>query len=252
LASLWPNGSDQQLATLREPHRRILSRVRCIAWLEPRRQQGQANACFDSHSEQIMRGPAAIDGIRHHAGKSGRTPSCSNNGEDLNGLGDQASDSEAQKKATIGRAELGDAQRPIRLDAQDTADGFWEEQAEAAEHHGRNGSAVRQQHHRGASPFIALTIAISGSRPWTHHTVRFYRESAASLGSGIATRLPDKRNASGAKTSGTRKIKDVVMAGPRPLRATSRGAFVATMKTPHTIEALASKRATTFQNPSPE
>jgi hypothetical protein len=46
------------------------------------------------------------------------------------------------------------------------------------------------------------------------YTARFYRESAASLGSGIATRLSDKRNASGAKTSGTRKIKDVVMAGP--------------------------------------
>jgi hypothetical protein len=84
----------------------------------------------------------------------------------LHGLGDQASDSKAQKKAAVGRTELGDAQRPSRLDAEDTADGFWEEQAEAAEHHGRNGSAVRQQHHRGASPFIALTTElISGGPP---------------------------------------------------------------------------------------
>ncbi|MEI6257254.1 MAG: hypothetical protein WCQ77_11470 [Planctomycetota bacterium] len=29
------------------------------------------------------------------------------------------------------------------------------------------------------SPFIALTIAISGSRPWSFHQDRFYRESAA-------------------------------------------------------------------------
>jgi hypothetical protein len=28
----WENGSNQRLATLREPHRPILSRVRCIAW----------------------------------------------------------------------------------------------------------------------------------------------------------------------------------------------------------------------------
>jgi hypothetical protein len=27
-----PNGRDQRLATIDEPHRRILSRVRCIAW----------------------------------------------------------------------------------------------------------------------------------------------------------------------------------------------------------------------------
>jgi hypothetical protein len=64
-----------------------------------------------------MRGPAAINGIRHHAGKSGRTPSRSNNVEDLHGLGDKASDSKAQKKAAVGRTELGDAQGPIRLDA---------------------------------------------------------------------------------------------------------------------------------------
>jgi hypothetical protein len=32
------------------------------------------------------------------------------------------------------------------------------------------------------SPFIALTIAISGSRPWTINTARFYRESAALRG----------------------------------------------------------------------
>ena len=51
------------------------------------------------------------------AGKSGNTPSRSNNGEDLHGLGDKASDSKAQKKAAVGRTELGDAQGPIRLDA---------------------------------------------------------------------------------------------------------------------------------------
>jgi hypothetical protein len=28
------NGCDQRLATLREPHRRSLSRVRCIAWFD--------------------------------------------------------------------------------------------------------------------------------------------------------------------------------------------------------------------------
>jgi hypothetical protein len=81
------------------------------------------------------------------------------------------------------------------------------------------------------------------------HTAEFYRESAALLGSGIRTRLPEKRNASGTKTSGRRKIKDVTMAIPGPLRATSRGAFVATMKTPHTIEAAARTRRITFQSP---
>jgi hypothetical protein len=28
----WSNGCDQRLATIRGPQRRILSRVRCIAW----------------------------------------------------------------------------------------------------------------------------------------------------------------------------------------------------------------------------
>ena len=28
----WPNASNQRLATLGEPHRPTLSRVRCIAW----------------------------------------------------------------------------------------------------------------------------------------------------------------------------------------------------------------------------
>ena len=60
-----------------------------------------------------MSGPAAIDDIGHHARKSGRTPSCSNNREDLHGLGGQTSDPEAQKKATIGRAKLGAAAGPI-------------------------------------------------------------------------------------------------------------------------------------------
>ena len=35
------------------------------------------------------------------------------------------------------------------------------------------------------SPFIALTIAISGSRPYANHTARLYRESAASLSSPL-------------------------------------------------------------------
>jgi len=69
--------------------------VRISNRLEQRRQKGQANACLDSHSGQIMGGPATINGIRNHAGKSGRAPSCSNNGEYLCGLGDQASDSKA-------------------------------------------------------------------------------------------------------------------------------------------------------------
>jgi hypothetical protein len=73
-----------------------------------------------------MRGPAAINGIRHHAGKSGRAPSCSNNGEDLHGLGDKASDPKAQKKAAVGRTELGGAKRPIEIDTQDAADSVWE------------------------------------------------------------------------------------------------------------------------------
>jgi hypothetical protein len=120
------NGCDQRLATLSKPRRPILSRVRCIAWLELRRQHGQANACFDSDSGQVMPGPAAIDNTRDYAGKSGRTPSCSNGGENLHGLGDQASDPKAQKKAAVGRTELGDAQRPIRLNSQDTANGFGE------------------------------------------------------------------------------------------------------------------------------
>jgi hypothetical protein len=120
------NDGNQRLATFGEPQRWILSRVRCIAWLELRRQHGQANACFDADSSQIMHGPAAINGIRHDPGQGGRAPSCANNGEDQHGLGDKASDSKAQEKATVGRTELGDAQRPIRLDAQDTADGFGE------------------------------------------------------------------------------------------------------------------------------
>jgi hypothetical protein len=70
--------------------------------------------------------PAAINDTRDQAGKSGRAPSRSNNGEDLCGLGDKASDSKAQKKSAIGRTELGDAQRLIRLDTKDTAHGFRE------------------------------------------------------------------------------------------------------------------------------
>jgi hypothetical protein len=33
--------------------------------------------------------------------------------------------------------------------------------------------------------YLRLTLAISGSRPWTNHTDRFYRESAASLRSAL-------------------------------------------------------------------
>ena len=120
------NAGDQRLATLREPHGPILSRVRCIAWLEHRSQHGQANACFNSHSGKVRPCPAAIHDIRHDAGQRGRTPSRSNNGEDLRRLGDQASDSKAQKKSAVGGAELGDPQRLIRLNTKNTAHGFRE------------------------------------------------------------------------------------------------------------------------------
>jgi hypothetical protein len=120
------NDCDQRLATIDELYRRILSRVRCIAWLELRCQHRQANASLDPHSRKVMSGPAAINGIRHYAGRSGRAPGRSNNCEDLSGLGDKASDSKAQEKSAIGRTELRHTQRPIRLNTKNTARGFGE------------------------------------------------------------------------------------------------------------------------------
>jgi hypothetical protein len=124
LKILCDNDCDQRLATIDELYRRILSRVRCIAWLELRCQHRQANASLDPHSRKVMSGPAAINGIRHYAGRSGRAPGRSNNCEDLSGLGDKASDSKAQEKSAIGRTELRHTQRPIRLNTKNTARGF--------------------------------------------------------------------------------------------------------------------------------
>jgi hypothetical protein len=121
---LMPNACNQRLATLDLPHRPILSRVRCIAWLELRCQHRQANASLDPHSGKVMSSPAAINGIRHYAGRSGRAPGRSNNCENLSGLGDKASDSKAQEKSAIGRTELRHTQRPIRLNTKNTARGF--------------------------------------------------------------------------------------------------------------------------------
>jgi len=55
------NDCNQQLATLDYPSGPMLWRVCWIAWLELRCHEGQANACFDCYSGQIMRGPASID-----------------------------------------------------------------------------------------------------------------------------------------------------------------------------------------------
>jgi hypothetical protein len=115
--------------------------------LELRREHCQAYAHLESNSGKIMPRPAAINDRRHEAGKSSRAPGRSNNREDRHGLGDQASDSKAEKKSTVGRTKLGDAKRSIRLEAKNTAHGTREQQAEAPEQCGYEGSAVWQQHH---------------------------------------------------------------------------------------------------------
>jgi hypothetical protein len=91
--------------------------------LELRRQHCQANARLDSNTGKIMPRPAAIRGKRANPSQSSRAPSCSNNREDRHRLSRQASDSKAQKKSAVGRSELGDAQRSIRLDAKNASYG---------------------------------------------------------------------------------------------------------------------------------
>jgi hypothetical protein len=114
-----------------------------------------------SPPRQIVSRPASVNRTRHRASQSGRAPSRSHDHEDLCGLRSQASDSKTQKKPAVGRTELGDAKRPIRLDAKHAADPFRDQQTDAAEHHHHDGPTVRQQHHHGAGPFHAPNQASS-------------------------------------------------------------------------------------------
>jgi hypothetical protein len=54
------------------------------------------------------------------------------------------------------------------------------------------------------------TRAISGSQPWAIHTARFYRESAASLGSPQMTAAIEAMNCSGWNPS--RSSEDAIVA----------------------------------------
>lgn len=115
--------------------------------LELRCEHCQANARLESNSGKIMPRPAAINDKRHDPSQSSRAPSRSNNREGRYGLRDQASKAQAQKKSAVGRTKLGDTKRSIRLETKNTAHGTREQQAEAPEQCGYEGSAVWQQHH---------------------------------------------------------------------------------------------------------
>jgi len=65
--------------------------------LELRCEHCQANARLESNSSKIMPRPAAINDKRHDSSQSRRAPSRSNNSESRYGLGEQASDPQAQK-----------------------------------------------------------------------------------------------------------------------------------------------------------
>lgn len=110
---------------------------------ELRCEHRQTNGRLDSHSDTMTPRPAAIDGTRHDPSQSSRTPSRSNDREGGDGLSEPASDPQAQKKSTIGSTKLGETKRSIWLEAKDTAHGSGEQQAEAPEQCGQDGSAVR-------------------------------------------------------------------------------------------------------------
>jgi len=112
--------------------------------LELRCKHCQADARLESNAGKIMPRPAAINGKRHDPSQSSRAPSRSNNREGRYGLSQQASNPQAQKKSTVGRTKLGNTKRLARFEAKNTAHGTREQQTEAAEYRGHNGSAVWQ------------------------------------------------------------------------------------------------------------
>jgi len=58
-------------------------------------------------------------------------------------LGYEASNAKAQEKSAIWSADLGNAERPLRTNAQNSTNGGGKKQAEATEQCGYEGSAVR-------------------------------------------------------------------------------------------------------------
>jgi hypothetical protein len=125
------------------PHHLGSSRFHSIAWLEHRCQHRPANARLEKDTNHIVPRPAPVDGQGQHSGRGRSAPSGTHDGEGRRRLGYEASSAEAQEKPAVCGADFGNAERPLRTNAQNSTNGSGKKHAEAPEQCGYEGSTVR-------------------------------------------------------------------------------------------------------------